>query len=173
LPGTQSQENTQNYIPLINTPLGVFNLSTKPRINVQTNTSTNYSEHGTDYDYDFSVDNSFLQSIILYNPSVINSSSSGASIQNFVAEALIATYPDSQFNTQTQTWGGYEIKTVNYNFLANTGFFHVKYTDTEDNVGNPLPLYKKAVRVSFDVVPNNGSPKTKIIKTFWADFNNI
>jgi hypothetical protein len=57
---------------------------------------------------------SFLNSIVLYNPSVINTLSFGASIQNFRAEVIL--FPNQNYNTNqilgnTEIIGNYTVYT--------------------------------------------------------------
>jgi hypothetical protein len=52
------------------------------------------------------------------------------------------------------------------------GGIHITYTDPEDNNGFDATSYKSAVRISFDVFPNNGAPKSTIVKTFLANIVN-
>jgi hypothetical protein len=160
LPGTQINTTlAQNYVPAYNQTLGVFNLSAKPKINVTTIASTNYAIHGTNYDNTFAVDKSYLNTIIQWNPSIFNNL---ATYQNFLTEVVLFENP-----YYTQIWGNKE--TIGSYNVYTGGTVNTLFSDAEDNSGNNLFYYKAAVRISFDVVPNNGGPKSRIIKTFLAD----
>jgi hypothetical protein len=160
-----------NYIPLYTQTLGVFNLSNKPIINVHTTTSTILVNQGgidipfTQYVNAYTVDQATFNSLFISNPSVINSLPSGATIKNINTQVvLLNPIPVDNF----QVYGTQEMYV---NYTAYTGSF-VTTVYSKENGAQPRNNLA-AVRVSFDVIPNNGTtPKSTIVKTFFANIVN-
>ncbi|MBE5320879.1 hypothetical protein IM793_17060 [Pedobacter sp. MR2016-19] len=167
----QSVANTIGApVPLIGHALGVFNLSARPTVNVHTTRQSVLVNEGgqnvpyNQYSIQYTVNSSIFNSLVQQNTSVINSSATGASIQNL-------TYQVVMINPNT-----------GYNFNANA---------THENIGSlsvytgssvtlqylaehslPVNNTQVAVRVSFNVVPNNGAPSSLIVKSFVANLVN-
>jgi hypothetical protein len=181
IPGLQDGLTSPGYTPGYNNPMGIFYLSAKPKVNI-VNTIYNgnsgcsgtfsggYGFYVGPRKHDYSIDNSSFS--VLFNPSVINSNPDGAQIQNY-DQKLVLLEPMSY------TSGSYYCPVISDGLVESVG----NYTDVRVGLTNSvrsqpyygssipvnLPHGNLAIRVSFDVVPNNGAPSTKIIKTFWAD----
>ena len=54
------------------------------------------------------------------------------------------------------------------NYIAYTNYSALSTTYTKEHGPQPVNSLA-AVRVSFDVVPTNGAPKSTIVKTFFAN----
>lgn len=160
-----------NYIPLYNQSLGVFNLSGKPTINVHTSTSTILVNQGgidipfTQYVNAYTVNQGIFNSLFITNPAVINSLVTGASIQNINTRVVLLN-PITDYNFQVF---GTEELYVNYTAYTGTD---VTTVYSKEHGAQPINNLA-AIRVSFDVVPNNGTtPRSTIIKTFFANIVN-
>jgi len=165
VPGTIIDPITaQGYIPLYTNSLGIFNLSSKPIVNIHTNSINVNQNGGIYYQYDnlYTVNASSIN--YLWNPSVINSSSTGATIKNLKTEVVLID-PNLSANPVI---GG------NIGIIGT----HTVITGTSVGTTYTVPRVQPrnnyvAVRIIFDVVPNNGStPKSTIIKTFLANLVN-
>ncbi|WP_298300077.1 hypothetical protein [Hydrotalea sp.] len=154
----------QGYIPLYANSLGIFNLSSKPIVNVNTTSIKVNQNGGTYYQYNnlYTVNTSSIN--YLWNSTVINSTSTGASIKNLKTEVVLID-PDLSANPVI---GG------------NIGIIGTHTVITGSSVGTTYTVPRVqprnnyvAVRITFDVVPNNGTtPKSTIIKTFLANLVN-
>ncbi len=163
VPGTIIDPITaQGYIPLYTNSLGIFNLSSKPIVNIHTNSIKVSQNGGIYYQYDNLYTVNTFSINYLWNPSVINSSSTGAAIKNLKTEVVLID-PDLSANPVI---GG------------NLGIIGAHTVITGPSVGTTYTVPRVqprnnyvAVRITFDVIPNNGStPKSTIIKTFLANF---
>lgn len=148
IPGVSNSQTTSGFAPLYNHPLGVFYISNTPVIKYKA-TFLPDPYGSTDYRrFSLSVDaNSFQYQ---FNPAVTSS----ATITN-IKRSIVALNPGlyDYSNGAFETVGDLEVK---------TGVTYIN-----DYVYNP-PQGDFALRISFDVVPNNGAPKATIIKTFRA-----
>jgi hypothetical protein len=171
IPGISNSQSAQGYIPGYNNPMGVFYLTSTPTVNVHTTTSIVYVDDGsgiqvpyTNYSNFYTVNNSILNSVFVANPNVINTLAGGAAIQNMQAQVVILN-PDTGYDFQV--WGNQETIGTNYN--AYTGS---SVTTSYSLEHGSQPAAQAAIRVIFDVVPNNGAPKSTIVKTFLANIVN-
>ena len=160
-----------NYIPLYNQSLGVFNLSNKPTINVHTSTSTILVNEGgidipfTQYTNLYTVNQGLFNSLFITNPAVVKSLATGATIQNLNTQVVLLN-PNTGYNFQVT--GTQEIY-VNYTAYTGT---NVTTVYSKEHGAQPINDLA-AIRVSFDVIPNNGTtPKSTIIKSFFANIVN-
>lgn len=112
-----------------------------------------------------------MDQILKFNPAVINTSSTGAHIANINALVVAIQNADPTPYYGFQTTGN----------LEQVGTY-TAITQALDDDDEPVTLQLQfqrdlnpnpqvAVRISFDVIPNNGAPKSSIIKTFWANSN--
>ncbi|PTX18362.1 hypothetical protein C8N40_106162 [Pontibacter mucosus] len=162
IPG-YNQTFTTGFVPAYNKPLGVFYLSSRPLVRIKLDHLENPEGGRLLSDYKFQLDNSSYN--IIYNPEVLNI----ASITNVNHEVLI----DDHWSIDPIEHGLYEsvdgsiyqrIQTFNGNFLK-VGRI-TSFDQIDVGYGREVKVY---VRVTFDVVPNDGSPTVRIIKTFVAD----
>lgn len=152
--------------PLIPYPLGLFNLNGRPNVNVRTTVRTVSvpSDPGVPYNEftnEYSVDASTFNSQIVFNPNVINSSPTGASIQNLQKRVdLLNPFPGSgsfSSNGTVQTIGNY-IVYESLNLVTQYTVEHQQPNNTQ-----------VAIKVSFNVVPNSGGPSVFVVRTFMAN----
>jgi hypothetical protein len=136
-----NQTNTVGYIPGYNQPLGVFYLSNRPTIRYH-RTDVNTGDRTTSYTlYGYQVDMSSFQ--IDVNPAVL----AIATIQNIEAE-VVWLDPTSFIDIG----GDLEMSGTT-----------TMYTDINAlTVGYLRPTPVMTVRLSFDVVPNNGADPVRI-----------
>lgn len=168
LPGTQITSAAQNYIPLYNNTLGVFNLKGVPTIKCNTtNYQSSVNVNGIPYNRytnEYTVDNTVFNNLFITNPAVINSNPDGATIKNLRTEVVL-------LNPQTgdpNLYGFYGTTETIGNYSALTGQV-VTTQYTVEHSSQPLNNLA-AVRVIFDVVPNNGTtPQTLVVKSFFAN----
>jgi hypothetical protein len=157
-----NQSNTSGYAPAYNDPLGVFYISAKPIVNV----SKVYAGgglgggFGTAYWHYLSINNNSFQ--IDFNPALVggNGFPPIATIQNIKKELVLldpSTLPILEKN-------GIEETLINSNKKIISNLSYVKLPSNAN-----IPNGKLGIRISFDVVPNNGAPKTRIAKTFLAN----
>lgn len=142
LPGTSNSQTAPGLVPYYNEPMGVFNISGKPLVNVTVTEETDGTKPNTYYRYAFKLDTTSFQPV--FNPAVL----AVAQIQNYRRQLLLVS---------SVLTGGYE--TIGRHKAVARSSYTVKLG------GFP---YSNAVRISFDVVPKNGAPRSKIVKTFWA-----
>ena len=157
IPG-YDQTSTTGQTPAYNETLGVFYLSNRPTINI---TYTHIpiptcAEPGSPnqyYRYNFTVDNNSFQYI--FNPAV----TSIASIQNIQTDILLPDrgldiLPCAGVNTQE--------------FIDNQLYYKVtpSVVTLDPTIGESILYTPVYLRVSFDVVPNNGTSTVRIAKTF-------
>jgi len=169
LPGQQNSQSADGNIPAYNNLMGVFNITTMPI--VQIDESDNGSFQTTD-PYDGSACTEAwinakcwfdVNSVhILWNPAIINSSANGATINNLNIDLLtIEPSPGG-----TEKVGNYYVTSYRNPSASAPVTIHLN-TQVCPAGGTAQPYVPQLlVRVSFDVVPNNGAPKTTIVKTY-------
>ncbi len=189
LPGTKNMQNVQGVIPYYNSVMGVFNLSQKPLVKGAYSVTTFRGKNGTSevrvYRAPFTIDQSKISPV--WNPAIINASSSGAHIANYkmevftyviaendlwhneIEDALPAGYqvfefegrkaaivpPGTPLPQENRYYAGRE--TGDGEYYLRKGYGYGTYGKEMQN---------EFIRVSFDVVPNNGDPSTKVVKSF-------
>lgn len=171
IPGQKDNQTAPGYVPGYPSRMGVFYISAKPKVNVQDQYGSviggyqGYKQYVDRHTY--TIDNNSYS--VLFNPDVINSSSTGAHIENLKKELIyfgpnigpIGTwiYADGT----TETVGSIDVQT------------NLTYSEKPQWVGAGLPPHvehdKVAIRISFNVVPNTnpGNIRPLIVKTFFAD----
>lgn len=192
IPGTSNSQSAQGFVPGYNSPMGVFYLSAKPKVKVTDlvlSTGITYVPGGFGSSvrkdkHTYSMDNASYN--ILFNPAV----TSNAQIQNIQRELVMLPGGNSWYEQSP----GDNRYTLNLNNPGGIAYYYESADGSIENIGSignvitgltnsikdvtfsPAPPYsykfphhKLGIRISFDVVPNNGTPKSKIIKTFEAD----
>ncbi len=167
IPGLSNSQTATGYIPGYNKPMGIFNLTGRPTVNRTTTVSPGPTVGGVPYNHitsAYTVDNTIFNSLFVQNNGtngVINSSTNGAKLQNLRTQVIVLNPAISDFfqpNGQLETIGSYTAYT-------GTGV-GISY-DVEHR---SYPINNNvAIRVIVDVVPNNGSPRSTIFKTFFAN----
>lgn len=166
IPGISNSQSASGYIPGYNQPMGVFNLAAKPTVNVHTTKTQITKDGGIYYQYEnlYTINAASLN--YLWNSAVINSSSTGAAITNLTTEVVLLDPDLSTFPYQPLI-GGQE-ETIGTH-TAITG----SQVGTTYIVARVQPINTNvAIRIKFNVVPNNGAPPSTIVKTFLANLVN-
>ena len=183
LPGQSNSQTGDGNTPLYNQTLGVFNILDKPVIQV---TENDFSVDGEDpysgspiTDYGFTatcwVNPSDVH--IVTNPAIINSSSTGATITNINYDVVtILPQPGSgstpgiynyDYAKTTFEQIGSSMLIASYrNPTSSVPFVFNYYTQVNPNEGFYQYTPTLALRVSLEVTPNNGGPKSTLVKTF-------
>ncbi len=160
--------NVQSYIPLYNAPLGVFNLSNKPRVQktIIITSRAPYEkyvdEYGTTYDYHtiYVIDKSSFT--VQWNPSVL----SIANISNITYEVILLNNQDLDSTTgRTESLLGYSNSKVKKDQLDTYFLDHIN-----KNWRAPGTVL---MRMSFNVVPKDGSQISTIVKTFAVNVTQV
>lgn len=157
IPGALGVENTIPFFPNYQYPLGVFFLSNRPLVDVERSSTLVDDENGRNYLVQdiYSVNEESFD--VTINPALL----SIASITNIKKEVVVMDLP-------TNIYGLQSIYGINENVAGNT-VYTGHSIEISRLVPRPTPLTPKVgVRVSFDVVPNDGGSKTTIVKTFLA-----
>lgn len=171
LPGQLNSQTADGLTPVYNDVFGVFNVIGTPQVQI----SREYYTQQTTDPLDGSICNISGYNVtcwlnanpvnISWNPSVINNSSTGATIQNLNYD-LVLFWNDGYL-------GNEKIGNINASTYRNPTQANPVYTSyaTEvcPNSGGNTYVPPLAIRVSFDVVPNNGAKKTRIVKTIWSN----
>jgi hypothetical protein len=170
MPGQSNNQTADGLIPIYSDVLGVFNVIGTPQINLAPNYWTNTVEDPynggvcdvSGCDLTMWLDDNSLN--FVWNPAIINSSPSGATIQN-IKKDIIALVPNGSGNEKI---GNQEA--ISFNNLASGTPAYMSF-GTGGSCTSLGLIYTPqfAVRVSFDVVPNNGAPKSTIVKTFLSN----
>lgn len=178
VPGTIITQAAQNYIPLYNSPLGVFYLSTTPQVICKytsgLTSTTTYSLPA----------NELNGSNLIFNPVVTGS----AKIQNIKEEIVLMdadkTYPYTWSSEAGSYYGFFSATGTkeivgNHTVYSGTSFTAysdgLDYYDSANGIENFSPGQEVnsglGIRITFDVVPNSGAPKTTIVKTFSCPYS--
>ena len=167
IPGLSNSQTATGYIPAYNKPMGIFNLSGRPTVNRTTIESTGRTVDGVPYNRfttQYQVDNTIFNTLFVQNNGangVINTTANGAALQNIRTQVVLLNPNTSNYFTPIGT-----LETIG-SYTAYTGngvgaSYDVEHSSYPQN--NTV-----AVRVIVDVVPNNGSPKSTIFKTYFAN----
>ncbi|MGB8194272.1 MAG: hypothetical protein WCF67_20235, partial [Chitinophagaceae bacterium] len=156
IPGITYNSSAAGYAPAYTQPLGVFNLSAKPKINVRT-TSVRLGDRGggNRVTKEFFIDQTSFNTLI--NPAV----SAEATISNIKQEIVLI----NPYHLNALAWSTDGI-------LEEIGAYNKVYTNATKYVTDRASTFTfdiVGIRFTFDVTPNNGSPKVTIVKTFAAD----
>lgn len=160
IPATQGVINTIPFYPKLEQPLGVFYVSNKPVINERKISELIVDESGRNYyvDQTYTVDANSFQ--LVFNPAVTNI----ANISNIKREVIMLNAGGAGGLGGISIGGDRED-------IAEKVVYVGEVTGMSRFGPRPLtiPSGPLAVRVSFDVIPKDGSPKSKIVKTFAAN----
>lgn len=107
IPGISNSQSAAGYVPLFNAPMGVFNLMGKPIINRHTDRSQGPEYNGIPYNRyatEYTVNTSNFNSLFILNPSVINSATAGAALQNLRTTVLVLN-PETASDYYFQAFG--------------------------------------------------------------------
>lgn len=172
IPGTQWDPNTTvGYVPIYNTPLGVFNVSAKPTIKVKKTVTSGSPAtiENTSVKYAFTLDKTSFSE--LFNPAL----NGIANIQDIKEEVVVfddlhqLDYPSTPDDPASIYVAGEQETVGTRNAYTNVG--NVTFTGMG---GNKLFINQLGVRISFRVVPvANPIHSSLIVKTFIANRVNI
>lgn len=176
IPGSNGQESVTGYAPVYRAPLGIMTLSHAPTSHL----TYIYSQAGGGT-YPEMILNTNSYSI-LWNPSIIDGNNpNGATIQNLKQEIIsYEWYPGENYVRWQGNGIEYDgLRPYLKNDLAVDNYIRLETyascygCDNTDDlavdresfiVGHKLPQH--VIRISFDVVPNNGAPRIKMVKSF-------
>lgn len=182
IPGSKGQESSSGFAPLFTKPLGVMSLSAAPIASAVYEPTTG--------GYVLKLDPTSYQ--INWNPNVINSSANGATIKNIKQQILSyenyydeggSPYMKAPFPVALTEYDGDKPYLKNDILKDGTPWYRRDYqimleefdscygcdisnTITMSKLEDGKKLPKQVLRISFDVVPNNGTPKSTIVKSF-------
>jgi hypothetical protein len=163
VPGTNITAAAQNYTPLYTKPLGIFNLTSRSTVDIIANLTPDQEGY---FEFEFVLDNGLAGLPFVINPAVSGDGTNGATIANFNALIMVIDPiipAQSIYNTPE---------------IIGTHFVIPQTLDAYDEMQRLIIFYSEpnppvpttvAVRISFDVIPFNGAPKTSIVKTFLAN----
>ena len=181
-PGASNSSNQLGVLPLYNKVLGVFTLDKTPIVNA-TATEEWHTERGEPGDRDerFSIfnpsDYRLVQNSynIVFNPDIINTSPDGARVENLKQELVQREKDGNQINVFPINYefsNHYSITVGNVGSDGNGGYIP-QPSDPSPWDSNEQLMTGFFLRITFDVVPNNGSPGSTIVKTFKIKANPI
>lgn len=155
-----------DYIPNYTKSLGVFGISNTPNVKIRSilpPVEEDPDPMSKKYIFRYYVDEESFT--FIPNPDVINSSSSGAKIQNLTSEVILDYNP---YAADLEAYSG----RIEYLDVSKQVITNLPGSGIELDIKTPRHVFNPPtntyVRISFDVVPNNGSPKTTTVKTFKA-----
>lgn len=167
IPGTTFTSNVQGYIPLYNQPLGIVNATKRPVVKILEDHSRPSSDglYHTHYTLETP-----MSDFIVFNPAIYFD----ATVKNINAvivaiDPTYMDYPDTKYtNGVVETVGTHTVLSQSFDDYDELmpsldtycGSYVVPFTSDKGFV---------AIRLSFDIIPKDGSPKSSIIKTFLAD----
>jgi len=165
IPGQSNQTTANTIIPNYLSIMGVFNLTNNPTVRLHVTSTKSRSGPGLPVDITytgaFSIDNTSYS--MLFNPVV----ASVATIANVKQQILLLKTPNYQGAAPVFSGTGAILENVGnnrvYSNISNTT------TSFDPTPGSGLVFSNALLRVSFDVIPTNGSPKSTIVKTFIAN----
>ena len=153
IPGSQDVTNTQPFYPQYEYPLGVFYISNKPTVIRTTNVTLQSPYYYIQQNYQVD-ENSFS---LIFNPRVI----ALANITNIQKEVVILDYDPYEEYEMSGNMEQVADRTI---YTGLNAFSYTKQSPRPRIQANKL-----AIRITFDVVPKDGSPKCTIVKTFLAN----
>lgn len=161
---TQTSTNQYDPLPLINYPIGLFNLSGRPKVTYHVDPSDYSLGNSTPAYATFDLATDVRAALLQLNPSVFNTTSTGASITDFKTEVVVIN-PGSSWSASSATQETIGTRT------AYTGPYTVVLQAPVKRTP-PLNATLVYVRVSFHVKPNTATSSAAnpfIVKTFVAD----
>lgn len=160
IPGTLNNDQAVPFYPAYNVPMGVFYLSAKPTVTTVRKVSNIHSPpdiDGSRIKYTFSLNTSSFTPV--FNPAV----QAIASIQNIHYDILTPAPTNYTVDRNSS-----ELSEEN---IAGVDYYSPLYI-TFDEPSLPVNFFATKpvlVRMSLDVIPNDGSHKVTIVKTFKAN----
>lgn len=159
LPGTLDNQSSVPFYPNYNSPMGVFYISAKPVVKIKRtlyNINHPANIQGARTNFQFSLDESSYQ--LIFNPALL----AEATISNVQKEIILTkAYYGEDIDRESSSLGEENVAGVDM-------FSHLESL-TLTGPRLTLALSSNLVlRVTFDVIPNNGSGKVTIVKTFKA-----
>ena len=160
---------TDGRAPLYSKPLGVFNLGQKPTVTRHYMIKRSPIRGGdNDYSYGFNLNGQSVLNSIQFNSNIFNSNPDGATVEG-LSVALVVLNPGTAWGsseTRETIGSGYGYSSgINSSYTVDLGYYGPSMYG-----GAPgIPV----VRVSFWVKPNNGAPRTLIVKSFAANLQVI
>ncbi len=199
-PGTINQSSVSGYLPLYNKPMGIFSLRTIPLVKGKYVLRSNPRPTVKRYRVEqaFYLDTNTV--ILDFNPAIVNNTPEGVTIRNLkkqlVTYAIVenkgigdkideidmplsaGSYPTEIFNGITFAVLPWTSKLpqemIERSIREKDGdryeYDRLRYL-YDQNVERFSIMNNEYLRIIFDVVPNNGDPKSTIVKTFklkWA-----
>lgn len=163
IPGTLTPPyGVQQFVPLYPYKLGVFNLGSKPTVNINIKRyPKNYYTGKYIYQTSYSIPSSTIN--LQWNPEV----TAIANINNIATDILVLHYYQVA-NGLLSMSGRYESVKGNKTFSASAAN---TLTTMHESVEPPSSFMEIFFRVAFVVEPKNGAPSSVIIKTFELNKN--
>lgn len=151
-PGQLNSQTANGLVPAYDNVMGVFNLSSKPII-TRTMKVNNPNTSNARTIFKFEVDQSSIQKVL--NPFV----NSVADIVQVSTEVVLIN-PTFNLKPTESTSGRLEDIGDKISYTGKT--------ITVNKIGEDIDVFAgtKAVRITLDVIPKDGSPKTRLVKTF-------
>ena len=189
LPGQANAQTGNGLTPYYNDgPMGVFNVVGIPQVH---STQQSFSQQIQD-PYDGSNQTDYGVTVSAYldansvnlitNPTVINSSSTGASIVSTKYELLLDEYPytypvSGNYTSEgSGTWSNQGNNLPSYLVYANTSAtnpaVYSYYTQMDSNEGGYVGTPQVYVRVTLVIQPNGSTKTITLFKTFLAALTN-
>ncbi|SFE72488.1 hypothetical protein SAMN03003324_01226 [Pedobacter antarcticus] len=159
LPGTLNNRNNLPFYPEYNLPMGIYYLSNAPKVTYKElsyNLDIPATSTGVRTKSTFTIDETSYQ--LVFNPSL----SSFADIQNIRKEVLYLPSASAANKIDYEASGLQGENVAGKAIFSAVNYITLKASSSSTYYnGNRI-----VVRISFDVVPKNGSPRVKIVKTF-------
>jgi len=176
LPGQANSQTANGNTPAYNNILGVFNMTGTPTVKAYLgqgsfDTQDPYSGDPISLGYyinSYKLDLSTVH--LIWNPAVINTSSTGAAVQNLNIQAVVSS--NYAFGEGSGPVQGPYPQVTGEGTIEHIGNYSVAASISDDPMRVTYDSWdgsNVAVRVTFDVVPNNGGKKCTIVKTFKAN----
>jgi hypothetical protein len=180
IPGTANMGSVTGYVPLYTPTLGVFNVIGTPTVDG----TYAYYNHGppsgmiTYYPLNFFLDPDSYE--VVFNPAIIHSGPGGASIENYKEEIIVWDtlalnsqiydgFPTEQLQGETV----YVLDPTDEIPQPYRGFMDDMYESTLANyyLRTNKRMTNEVLRITFDVVPSDGAPRVKVVKSFYLYCN--
>lgn len=200
IPGSKDQSTAPGYVPLYQKPLGIFNLRSTPLVKGKWQLLRVTSVHNRadiPTGGEFKLDTNSV--VIDWNNSIINSEITGAKIKNLKKEIITHVIKENELQNPVIDLDDIETALPTGSYLKESfhgaqaailpitstlpqaldeesytsGGEREEYETLKDRVKKGDILKYQFLRISFDVVPNNGTPKTTIVKTFSLKWDGI
>ncbi|HEX8023307.1 hypothetical protein [Mucilaginibacter sp.] len=175
IPGSKNQATATGYVPLYTSPLGLMTLSAAPTFSGTEYLSIEPGNAGRSYE--FTINKNSYQ--IVWNPSIVNSSSTGVTIKNikqtlirYLTPAELQSYIPGFIKDFDGPRGYLKTDLDMSNRVYVYSHSSCEGCDSSDqildeDITDGKKINSNVLSISFDVVPNNGTtPKITIVKSF-------